>query len=108
MAKELITHRLILSREEVKQASDMLRYDGAYTAHIRDDKIEVFTITYTPERWKSFNVSPVELEYKEVSYKLQDLYIMHEGFMEALMLVQELWADELGALTECRIPKLTS
>ena len=107
MAKELMTHRLILSRKEVKQASDMLRYDGAYTAHIRDDKIEVFTITYTPERWKSFNVSPVEFKYKEINCKLQDLYIMHEGFMEALMLVQELWANELGTLTERRIPRVS-
>lgn len=98
------THKLTLSKKHLKHCTDMLGYDGAYKARDIGDEIEVFTWHYTPGRWASFNVYPSDALYDEFGIKENDIRRLSEGFLQALMLVQELFKDELEVpLTEARM-----
>ncbi len=80
-----------VSPKKLFEASDMLRYDGAYRikCDLALNVCEISLVSFTPNRWRSFDVEP-KLKYDTtVTQKArEELLSQAEGFINGLKFCQ--------------------
>ncbi len=87
------TYVLKVRAKDLEHSTDMLRFDGAFVAHKRDENTyELQTLRYTPARWESFNVKPGNISVVELSVSPQqwkERGVLADGFCAGMRFAQK-------------------
>ena len=63
-------YKIEVKKNKLINALDMLRYDGAYRVEgYGEEYMTIWSMFYTPKRWKSFNVRADLLEVVKITNK---------------------------------------
>lgn len=83
--------------DKLRQASDMLRYDGAYRVTVDEGypgqptvgEVTIETLNFTPDRWASFGVTVTPAVIMDISAKDHEVKRrLSTGFIEGLRFAQ--------------------
>lgn len=82
---------LNIPANQLKHATDMLRYDGAFEVRFRDeDTVMIEMLSFTPGRWESFgvgNLKPIRYQMTAATYR--DKIGVSDGFTRGLRFFQQ-------------------
>lgn len=82
-------YSMTLSERELRQACDMLRYDGAYEVQsLGEGRYRIYTTQFTPARWRSFGVSPDPLILSATRKEWEEKSSRAFGFTDGIRFAQ--------------------
>jgi len=87
---------VVVSEEQLRQASDMLRYDGCYRAERTAGGWRLFLTGWTPARWRSYCVGLIDATPQKVPLREHNGCILEAiGFSAGLRLAHQLGGPRL-------------